>query len=50
MGYKQPETLNIKIYGKNDSEIIYKHCKNVTLKNNALEKVEFDVSMDGYKL
>ena len=50
LGYKHPETLNIKISGKNNSEIIYKHCKNVTLKNNALEKVDFDVSKVYFKL
>jgi len=44
-GYDKPETLQIKIYGKSGSDIVYENSKNVTLKNDALEKVDFDVSL-----
>ena len=45
-GYNKPETLQIKIYGKSGNKTIYEKTKNVVLKANALEKVDFDVSID----
>ncbi|KAL7026588.1 hypothetical protein ACKWTF_005089 [Chironomus riparius] len=42
-GYNKPETLQIKIYGKSGNETIYENIKNVVLKDNALEIVNFDL-------
>ncbi|XP_070508211.1 CD109 antigen-like [Chironomus tepperi] len=42
-GYTKPETLQIKLYGKSGDKIVYENIKSVTLKNNSLEKVDFDL-------
>lgn len=43
-GYVTVQNLEIKIYGKLNDGTRYDNSKNVTLRSNRVEKVDFDVS------